>query len=294
MNEYFWLFIIISLLLYVGVRAFERWVLPKFYNPNETTEQREEALRKQVDDLERRLKESERKNEELEANQRLLLGELGKANVEIREQEKRTAILADRVKELEKTSSPISLPITPVETKLFTGRVLGVWPDSFPLDIAGEKDAISSTGLEYEVLENEFATRRGIVEQLSQRDYSILEIGARGGVEGIKLHDGIAPPRWWAQLARQHHIEIFIVLANESSKPGVTNVADELYNVGVGAVVSVDSKINDVDAVEFARMLYKRLSRGVPLAKAVDYAKLVISSMGSDEIKLRERGNERQ
>lgn len=286
--EYFWYFIGFSILLYGGLRAFERWLLPRFYNPNETIEQREEALRKQVDDLERRLKESERKNNELESNQRLLLGELSKANVEIKEQEKKIVILTDRVRELERVS-PSMLTITPSEVRPFTGRVLGIWPESHPLDIAGERDAISSTGLEYEALENEFATRRGIVEQLGQKDYKILEIGARGGAEGVKLHDGIAPPRWWAQLARQHNVDIFVVLANESSKPGVTNVADEIFHAGASAVVSVDSKINDVDAVNFSRMLYKRLSRGVPLAKAVDYAKLVISSAASDEIKLRER-----
>lgn len=285
MSEYFWYFIGLSILLYIGLRAFERWILPRFYNPHESLEEREMALQRKVEDLERRLKGSEAKNLELESNQRLLLRQLGNANVKIENQNEQIIALERKVRELQRTT-----PITPVEVEPFQGRVLGIWPESLPLDTAGEKNAIAATGLEYEALEGEEATRVGIVDLLGQKEYSIVEIGARGGEEGIKLYGGdIAPPRWWAQLARQHHIDIFVVLANESSKPGVVNVADALFNAGAKAVVSVESVIKDSDAVKFSRMLYKRLSRGVPLAKAVDYARLVMSDAGSETIKLRER-----
>lgn len=287
----FWYTVIFFTVLYVVFRASEKWIIPRFSSPEKTIESREFALQIQIQDLEkknaeleRRLGGSERKNVELESNQNLLLEKLLEAKTKATEQDKKIGILIDRVKELERTT-----PITPVETVPFKGRVLGVWPESLPLNTAGEKEAISKTGLEYDALEGPSASREGIVEQLGLREYSILEIGAKGGGIGIKLSDGIASPTWWAQLARQHHIDIFIVLANESSKPGVDNVADALFNAGVKYVISVDSSITDVDAVKFAKMFYRRLSRGVPLAKAVDYAKLVITDAGSDTIKLRER-----
>lgn len=284
MNDLFWYALIFSIFVYVLLRVLERWIIPKFYTPDKTLAEKEIELQKKIEELERRLSESENKNADLESNQTLLLNQLKLANIKIGKQEDKITELSSKVRELER-----STPITPVEVKPFVGRVLGVWPDSLPLDTEGEKNAVSKTGLEYEALEGVEASREGIVEQLGLREYSILEIGAKGGGIGIKLSDGIAPPTWWAQLARQHHIDIFIVLANESSKPGVDNVADALFNAGVKYVISVDSSITDVDAVKFAKMFYRRLSRGVPLAKAVDYAKLVITDAGSDTIKLRER-----
>lgn len=284
MNEFLWYALIFPFVLYIGLRSIERWVLPRFRLPDGSLEAKEADLRRQVENLQRKNTEIERKNTELEANQALLLKELGRANAKISEQNDKIAQLSSKVKEMERT-----VPITPVEAVPFMGRVLGVWPDALPLDTVGERRAISTTGLEYEALEGDAATRMGIIEQLSQREYRIMEIGAKGGEVGIKLKDGIAPPEWWTRLAKQHSIDIFVVLSNESSKPGVVNVADALFNAGADAVVSVDSKISDIDAVRFATMFYRRLSRGVPLDKAVDYAKLVISDSGSDTIKLRTR-----
>lgn len=290
MNELLWWALGFSFLLYVSLRSFERWILPKIPTSVKTLDEREVELQQQITDLQRRLVSSEQKNEELAGNQKMLLEALGKANQEIARQQEQITVLNSKVKELEKTA-----PITPIETKPFAGRVLGIWPQNMPkngektLLTVDEKNNLAKTGLEYEALEGDLATRRGIVEQLGQRDYRILEIGAKGAAKGVMLKDGIAPPEWWMRLAKQHQIEIFVVLANESSKPGIENVADALYNAGARAVVSVDSSILDIDAIEFARMFYRRLSRGVPLAKAVEYAKLVISDAGSDTIKLRER-----
>ena len=66
------------------------------------------------------------------------------------------------------------------------------------------------------------------------------------------------------------------------------NVADALFNAVAKEVVSVDSVISDIEAVKFATTLYRRLGRGIPLAKAVEYAKLAMTDAGSDTIKLRE------
>lgn len=269
--------LIFPVVLYILLRAVEYWILPKLKLPEGSLEVRERELERQIESL-------REKNRELETNQDLLLKELGKANAKIQIQENRIRELESEIVALKK-----SAPITPVETKPLQGRVLGVWPEAPELDLAKERKAVSNSGLEYEALEGKSATRMGIIEQLGQRDYKIMEIGARGGERGIKLADGIASPEWWTRLAKQHNIDIFVVLANESSKPGVVNVADALYSAGAKAVVSVDSKISDTDAVHFATMLYRRLGRGVPLAKAVEYARLVISDGGSDTIKLRER-----
>lgn len=280
----FWQAAIFVLLMFGILQAIDFYIKRyRLQNDGGMTEQ-EKILQDRVSDLSRRLDDSENKNQELENNQSLLLSQLRMANIKIGKQEDKIIELNDKVRELERVA-----PITPVEVKPFAGRVLGVWPDSLPLDTEGEKSAVSKTGLEYDALEGIEASREGIVEQLGLREYSILEIGAKGGGIGIKLADGIAPPTWWAKLAREHHIDIFIVLANESSKPGIDNIADALFNAGVKYVVSVDNSITDIDAVKFAHMFYRRLSRGVPIAKAVDYAKLVITDSGSDTIKLRER-----
>lgn len=277
MDELLWYALIFPIVLYIGLRAIERWILPKFRLPDESLEARELELQRQLDEL-------QRKNKELETNQALLLKELGRANQKIGEQDLKILELSNKVRELERTT-----PITPVEVKPFIGRVLGVWPEPLDLDLDGERRAIANAGIEYEALEGDVATRIGIIEQLSQREYHILEIGAKGGEEGVKLHDGIAAPEWWTRLAKQHNLNIFVVLSNESSKPGVVNVADALFSAGAKAVVSVDSEISDLDAVKFATMFYRRLARGVPLAKAVEYAKLVVTDSSSDAIKLRER-----
>lgn len=275
-NELLLYALIFPFVLYIGLRIIERWVLPRFKSSDESLEAREANLQRELEEL-------RRKNRELETNQALLLKELGKANNKIADQEEKISELIVKVRELERVA-----PLAPVEVKPLVGRVLGVWPEPLSLDTASERKGIANTGLEYEALEGPQATRMAIIEQLGQRDYKIMEIGAKGGEIGIKLFDGIAPPEWWMRLAKQHHIDLFVILANESSKPGVENVADALYNAGAKAVVSVDSTISDTDSVRFATMLYRRLSRGIPLAKAVEYAKLVVTDAGADTIKLRE------
>lgn len=241
----------------------------------------------QLAECNRRLAESEQKNEELEKKlderQNFLLGELEKANQKSGRQQQQIKELNDKVADLERVNGTRTEPAPKI------GRVLGIWPDALPLDTAAEKDALPNAGLDYEALEGSAATRMGVIEQLSQFNYKVLEIGAKGGAEGVKLFDGITPPRWWAELAKRHHIDLFVILANESSKPGVENVADAIFNAGAKAVVSVDSKIDDIDAVRFARVLYRRLARKIPLADAVGYARLVITDAGADTIKLRER-----
>lgn len=280
----FWYAVAFSALIYVGLWSVGRWVLPRFRITDGSIESREIILERQIIDLEKRLKESERKNIELEHTQEFLLLELKKSNARIVQQEEKILVLNGKVRELEKPLAAI------VSNYSYVGRVLGIWPTSLPLDVEGEKNAIFQAGLPYEAVEGEYATRMGIVEQLSQRDdYTIIEIGAKGSRDGIMLSDGLAPAYWWQQLAKQHSIQIFVVLANESSKPGTENIADALFNSGAKAVISVDSSINDVDAVKFARMFYRRLSRGTPLAEAVGYARLVITDAGADAIKLRER-----
>ncbi len=283
-------------LVYIGLWAIGRWVLPRFHILDGTLEGQKAELQRQIGDLaarladsERRLADSERKNVDLEKTQDFLLRQLETANAKMGRQDERIVELSGKINELERSVSQPHAEANPAST-LKIGRVLGVWPEPVKLDSIGEKDAIYSTGLEYESLEGAAATRMGIVEQLGQRsDYRIMEIGAKGGQSGIQLHDGITPPLWWSDLAKQHNIDIFVVLSNESSKPGVTNVADALYNAGAKAVISVDSSISDLDAVKFARFLYRKLSRGASLKASVNAARLVISDAGAETIKLRER-----
>lgn len=284
MNSYIFYALTAAIVVYVLLRIGERTLIPKFFVPV-TIESRELALKAEIEDCKRRLEGSERKNSEFENNQELLLNELRRANIKISKQEDQILELKTRIRELERNVPISSVPDSSGPTR----RVLGIWPDSLPLDTEGEKTAIAGVGLEYEALEGLEASREGIVEKLGQQEYSILEIGAKGAANGIKLADGIAPPSWWGQLARQHKIDIFVILANESSKPGVLNVADAIFNAGAKSVISVDSVITDADAVKFARMFYRRLSRGIPIDKAVNYARLVITDSPSETIKLRER-----
>lgn len=284
MNSYLIYALFAASIVYVVLRVGERVIIPRFFSLN-TAEGRELTLKKEIEELTRRLDISEKKNQAFESNQDLLLGELKRANNKIERQNQQLTNMEKQIAELQRGSNGAGIDKITEASK----RVLGIWPESLPLDTEGEKLAISGIGMEYEALEGQMASREGIVEKLGQQDYAILEIGAKGGANGIKLADGMAPPSWWGQLARQHHIEIFVILANESSKPGVLNVADAIFNAGAKYVISVDSVITDSDAVKFARMFYRRLNRGIPIDKAVNYARLVITDSPLDTIKLRER-----
>lgn len=298
MTPDFWYALLFALAIWLVLWAASRWLLPRFGIGNAFVDMTEAELRKHIADLEKRLidsenkgkeldlrlNDSEKRNQELQSNQQLLLDELRKANIEVDRQKTRVSELSSRVNELERNQG-----MSPATTKPKIRRVLGVWPTAPKLDQASEKDAIFSAGFEYEVLAGTDASRMGIVLELERSQYNIMEIGARGGAGGILLADGMAPPGWWLQLARQHNIEIFVVLANQSSAPGVINVADALYTAGVKAVISVDSSIEDADAIKFARILYQRLSQNVSLANAVNFAKLVLTDAGSETIRLRER-----
>lgn len=284
MTPDFWYALLFASSVWAVLWAISRWLLPRLGVGNALVDMTENELRAHIVELEKRLAESERKNTDLESKQNFLLDQLQKANVETDRQRIKIQELTARVSELEMHQS---MPTKTSKDK--THRILGVWPTAPKLDQISEKDAIFSSGFDYEVLEGGNASRMGIVLELERGHYDIMEIGAKGGAQGIMLSDGMTPPGWWLQLARQHNIEVFVVLANQSSSPGVINVADALYNAGAKAVISVDSSIDDMDAVKFARILYHRLSQNVPLAAAVNFAKLVITDAGSETIRLRER-----
>ncbi len=283
-----WQILAFASVVYAILWVAGRFLLPRLRFNDGPIEVREAELRTQIVDLERRLAERERKNEQLETNQNLLLGELRKSNAKMSQQDVRILELTGKVSDLQRVLPVVAA--APADSRFKAGRVLGIWPNPLVLDATAIRDTLFDTGLEYESLEGAAATRMGIVEQLGQRDdYRIMEIGAKGNSAGIQLHDSVAAPRWWSELAKQHNIDIFVVLSNESSKPGVVNVADALWKAGAKAVISVDSSIDDLDAVRFARMFYRRISEGVSLARAVDHARLVITDAGAETIKLRER-----
>jgi hypothetical protein len=258
----------------------------------EAREEREKVLAERIEELERKNKYQEeelsRKIKDLELTVKVLTKQGEDSFEKIAQMRLRISELERQLGELKSHERQnAGVAVHPAKNK--TRRVLGVWPTAPKLDQLSEKDAIFSSGFEYEALEGANATRMGLVLELDRKNYDIMEIGAPGGAGGIMLSDGMTPPGWWLQLAKQHNIEIFVVLANESSSPGTINVADALYNAGAKAVISVDSSIDDSDAVKFARILYGRLSQNVPLAKAVDFSKLVITDSGSEAIRLRER-----
>lgn len=285
--------IIISTLtaLFIIVR-FAPKALGHLFLDHEAREERERMLTERIEELERKNKYQEedlgRKIKELELTVKVLSQQGDVANERILQLKQEIAALEKQVDELRRQNATYEGE-RPKKTMHKTHRVLAIWPHAPKLDQLGEKDAIFTAGVEYKSLEESEATRMGIVLELDRNNYDIMEIGAKGGGIGVQLSDGIAPPGWWLQLARQHNIDLFVVLANESSAPGSVNVADSLYSGGAKAVISIDRTIEDADAVKFARILYNRLAQGVALAKAFDFAKLVITDAGSDAIRLRER-----
>lgn len=281
MTEPFWLALLFAVVVYIGLWAFGRWVMPRLNLTMSSLEMKALRLESTVADLQRRLNESEEQNRRLEERTEFLLDELRKSNAEIERQKRQINELTSKVKDLQRDVS--NMP----NNSSF--RVLGIWPDGTPiLDQQSEANALYDAGFEYKALRGPEANRSGILRELERYKPLIWEIGAHGDENGILLSDGVARPGWWGNLAKQYRPPIAAVLmACRSNQQDRINVADALISAGVKNVIACDKNILDADATKFVSLFYERLAAGANFKDAADRAKLAVSDASREMITVR-------
>lgn len=169
--------------------------------------------------------------------------------------------------------------------------VLGIWPDTPgqpALDQSAEADALYNAGYSYTALRGPRANRAGVILEVTRLRPTVVQVGSHGDKDGIMLSDGVAEPGWWGRVFAGKGVNLMVLLSCDSSQQDEINVSDALIAAGVKAVVSCDSAIGDKDAVRFAQLLYAMLSQRMPLATAVQQAKLSVSRKAGEMIRLRE------
>lgn len=224
------------------------------------------------------------------------LGQLAETTRLAREREERDK---RRIGELEALVQELRGRIEELERRLpGDGQrlaVLGIWPDVAklpPLNAAGEAAAIYNAGFNYRALQDKEATRLNILRELRRHAYGVIEVGAHGNADGIMLSDGLAEPRWWADVlhgpdfrgAKSGGVRLVVLMACESDLVG-----DALVRAGMPAVVSVQRKIPDRDAVLFVTALYEGLADGATVEEAVARARLAVPRASGEMIRSRSR-----
>lgn len=155
--------------------------------------------------------------------------------------------------------------------------VLGVWTKAPGLDPQANAETLAIAGVEYTELSGMRASMEGILYALPLRNYTAIEVGARGEARGIELQDGLATVQWWADLAKLFKVDTFLFLADHSGTQTQTSIAERVFqSANVRNVISVDGEVDDVVARRYARMLYARWAEGQSLSQAHQMAKLAV------------------
>lgn len=214
------------------------------------------------------------------------LGQLAETTRLAREREERDK---RRIGELEALIQELRGRIEELERRLPGDNqrlaVLAIWPDVAklpPLNTADEAAAIYNAGFNYRALQGKEATRLNVLRELRRHAYGVIEVGAHGSAEGIMLADGMTEPRWWADVLRGHRVRLVVLMACESDLVG-----DALVRAGMPAVVSVQRKIPDRDAVLFVTALYEGLADGATVEEAVARARLAVPRGSAEMIRFR-------
>lgn len=289
-----WTLLVIGLLLYVGLILAAIFVAPRWFEQRYS--EREDFLQGLVmkseatyNDLVATIKvyrdlTQTKDNQIVGMAQEIqtLRGEV----VTLREQlEKEAHTVADLKRQLEANQAIEQPP----QAEEFS--VLGIWPDApgqAPLDQQGEADALYNAGYPYTALRGPRANRAGVILEIDRLRPTVIQIGGHGTNEGTLLSDGVAEPGWWGQAVAGKGVRLMVLLSCDSSQQDELNLSDALINAGVKAVVSCDSQIDDRDAVRFAQLLYAKLAEKLPLARAVQRAKLSVGRKSAEMIRLRE------
>lgn len=170
-------------------------------------------------------------------------------------------------------------------------RVLAIWSSApgYPaLDQTGEANALYNVGLDYLDLRGTDATRDAVVREWLRLKPDIVQVGAHGEQGNILLSDGSTRVGWWLRLVKRHCPRLIMLLSCESSSSGMFDIPEAFTRAGVAAVIAVSDKILDSDAVLFARVFYENFTVPMPVAAAVEIAKLTVSDEAAQMIRLRE------
>lgn len=261
MSDYFWLFIGASFFLYLVARAFERWILPLFYNPNETLEAREAVLRTQIEDLEQRLRESEAKvkasEEKIAAMQKvqdILFEQLDEARSKMMDLQRQVDTSTRHLPQSD-------VPATPL--------LVAVGADSMlSLDLAALRAVETETGMEFRRIQD--ASLRDIKQHLDRgrlngRPYDKLHLSVHASSEGILLGGKVINSIELSEILRG--IRILVIAGCESS-----HIGD--YLGVVPYVVTLSEKVSNSDASLFARAFWTEIGRKKDSTEALRLALL--------------------
>jgi hypothetical protein len=262
-------------------------IMSNQFPDKDAREQKEKMLTQRVEELERKnvRQEEELKGEikDLRLTIKVLSNQLDVASDKI-------GALKVRIQELEKELLAVQRA-QHASGERRTITVLGIWPlvaGQVALDQQGEADALYDAGYTYVALRGARATRTGIIWEVDRVQPTILQIGGHGDKDGIMLSDGTAEPGWWAELVTGRNIQLVVLMSCDSSQQDEYNVSDALLRGGVRAVISCDGQIDDTDAVKFTQFLYGKMAENMPLAQALQRAKLSVSRKSAEMIRLRE------
>lgn len=267
-----------------------------FTTRNSRTElsERERELRQRVRSMETTVnilsKEVERRDGEIRDNKDLIeeqAKEIASLRTLVQESEQKQKALQEKVLKLEGELRAKNV----IETKTSL-VVLGIWPEppagDAVLNQQGEKDALYNAGFSFVELSGDSANVDGVVREMDRSSPRILEIGCHDDGNGNPvLSDGVTEPGWWADVVTDHDILLVVLLYCRSNQQDRLNVSDALLRAGVQNVISFNKPVADVQAIKFSRLLYQKLSEGMPIDRAVLRAKLVVNRATRDMIRLR-------
>ena len=210
--------------------------------------------------------------DDTKAERNQLLEELAQANREISSLRRELTELRIELTKFKKASKKEQI------------SVLAIWPQAgIALNQDGDRDALYNAGIDYVALRGDQATRANVLREFRQSNYTILEIGAHGSVDGIALFDSVVGAGWWQRVISNRSINVAVLLTCYSD----TSLTDALKRAGVKHIIAVMAEIEDKAAVAFAQAFYANYADGMEIEKAVSEAKLVLDLNQAEKIVLR-------
>ncbi len=179
---------------------------------------------------------------------------------------------------LEKRLSEVQAILDAQKIKIDGLRVLAIWPDR-DLLVDAERKAMADSGISYEALYGERATKDEILRQMRIDGFTVIEIGAHGDAAGIHLASGdILDATFWIGVLHRRTICMALLLACHSD----TSIADAFRRSGVRYVIAATGEIEDHDVGRFARTFYQGYADGLDVERAFFEAKLILSRQQAD------------
>lgn len=293
--------IIFIIVVYALLYLVDRFLRPRWTQPDGTVIERERQLQSQIDKLRSEMEGIKAQSAEdkriaieeatdLRKQIRILVKQNEEYVVKIAGLERQVQDANKRADDLEQQLRHVQQNVEAITPDSRWFRVLGIWPEGLPtLDTQAEANALYNAGFEYRALRGKEANRIGILRELERWKPHLLEVGAHGTEEGIVLSGGdIVRPGWWGNIARQNRqVVAAVLMACRSNQQDRLNTADAMINAGVKHVIAVDEEIPDTDAVQFVSLFYEMLSKGVSFEDAGRRALLAVSDVAREMIVVR-------